>query len=427
MTDAENAENAENVADSMRLDEALRQMPGVRIDAATIRAHVMRPAHVLGVTSDRGIEVEPAPTPAGLAAGEQPEEFLGYQFNPDGFVSALQAAFDNSVAGYAMGLNRSGLTMRRLAWGWAHEPWDTAEAWTPDVRQHVASLSKQPTAMAMVRALNEAGLTPDTPIIGYLPDYWGKGPNVDQITFANLMTHTSGLAYGIDTSEMDFEFMKAQIAAGTTDLGQFWYQNMNFGLCRILIPTVAGNISPDTLVPPSIIDTYWDAITLNAYQKYVQANVFAPSGVTDATFVHEPDDALAYNFPVSGTGWNSGDLTTLIGWHMTVDDVLKVMGTFRRAGTIVSPEQAQTMLDSRFAIDTTAKTQLGTLYAKNGGFQDSVGQVEQGVLFYLPEDMELVVLVNSPIGSPAQSLFEAVYEAFGHNIVARLPPPRGSR
>ena len=86
--------------------------------------------------------------------------------------------------------------------------------------------------------------------------------------------------------------------------------------------------------------------------------------------MHEPDDALAYNFPVSGPGLELGRFDEdggRVGWHMTVDDVLKVMGTFRRAGTIVSPEQAQTMLDSKFAIDFATFTLLGTLYAKNGG------------------------------------------------------------
>ena len=153
----------------------------------------------------------------------------------------------------------------------------------------------------------------------------------------------------------------------------------------------------------------------------------APSGVTDPTLVHEPDDALAYNFPVSGAGWNSGDLTTMAGgagWHMTIDDVLNVMGTFRRAGTIVSQEQAQTMLDSNFGIDFATFTLLGTLYANNGGWQDNAGHVEQSVLFYLPEDMELAVLVNSPIGPSAQSLFSIVYDAFQDNIWQRRPPPR---
>lgn len=424
--------DAVNVNDSERVDKALRPIHGLTVDAATIRAHAMRPAHVLGLTSNRGLDLDRAPTPATPADGEPPEVFPGFEFNVDGFVETLQAAFDNSVAGYAMGLNKSGQALRRLDWGWAHEPQDTAESWTPDVRQHVASLSKQPTAMAMIRALNEAGLTSKTQIIDYLPDYWAKGPNVDQITFANLLTHTSGLAYGIDTSASDFEFMKAQIAAGTTDLGKWYYQNMNFGLCRILISTVNGNVPPWLRVPPGLEvpdsnDRAWDVATLSDYQNYVQANVFAPSGVTDATLVHEPDDALAYNFPVSGAGWNSGDLTTIAGeagWHMTVDDVLNVMGTFRRAGTIVSQEQAQTMLDSNFGIDFATFTLLGTLYAKNGGLQDNAGHVEQSVLFYLPDEMELVVLVNSPIGPSAKSLFSIVYDAVQDNIWERRPSPR---
>ena len=55
--------------DSERLDEALRQVRGVSIDATTIRAHVMRPANVLGVTSDRGLDVERAPTPCQAGGG----------------------------------------------------------------------------------------------------------------------------------------------------------------------------------------------------------------------------------------------------------------------------------------------------------------------------------------------------------------------
>ncbi len=71
---------------------------------------------------------------------------------------------------------------------WAKEPLDGSEAWTPDTRMHVASLSKIVTAVAMTRLLDGAGISPATPIIDYLPRYWVKGPNVDQITFAELST-----------------------------------------------------------------------------------------------------------------------------------------------------------------------------------------------------------------------------------------------
>jgi CubicO group peptidase (beta-lactamase class C family) len=270
---------------------------------------------------------------------------------------------------------------------------------------HVASLSKIVTAIAMTKLLNDQGMSYDTPIIDFLPGYWSKGPDVNLITFRQLMDHTSGLAFDNTTSGTDFEFMKEQIEAGTTHLGQYSYQNMNYGLCRILIATINGNIPVDWVIPlPSFNDQVWDCVTLAAYQAFVNANVFSPSGVTGATLYHEPADALAYNFPVSGPGWNSGDLTTLAGgtgWHMTLDQVLAVMSTFRRSGTIMSPADAQTMLDDGFGLNWTVPTPLGTYYAKIGGWSGDGGRMEQSIAFFLPQQMEFVLFVNSPVGFPA--------------------------
>jgi Beta-lactamase len=411
-----------------RLDAALKLIHGVQLDEAMIRAHVMRPENVLGVSCDRGRDDQRVPA----AIGGPPVVHPGYALDVRGFLDAIEAQLNDCVAGYAMRLNENGAPIATLEWGWAKEPQDGGEGWTTDTRQHVASLSKQPTAIAMTRLLSEKGLYPETGIIDYLPDYWVKGPNVEQITFARLLTHTSGLNYGAPAGgPSDYGSMKAAIAAGTTHLGEFWYQNMNFGLCRILISTINGNISPSVIwtgVLSLLNDTFWDLTTLSAYQTYVHANVFAPSGVTDPTLAHETNDALAYNFPVSGNGWNSGDLTTMAGgtgWHMTVDDVLKVMGTFRRAGTIMSPAQAQTMLEDSFGIDWITPTQLGTFYAKVGGWGAATAKFEQGVLFYLPQNMELVVLVNSPIGPPyPESLFAVVSYAYTSNIVLVPPIPR---
>ena len=293
---------------------------------------------------------------------------------------------------------------------------------------HVASCSKIVTAIAMTKLLNNKSMAYDTAIIDYLPGYWTKGPDVNQITFANLMTHTSGLAYGDTSSRSDFAFMKEQIAAGTTKLGQYSYQNMNFGLCRILISTINGNIPVDWSLPISggpgpLLDPLWDWITLSAYQAYVNANVFAPAGVSGPTLTHEAADALAYNFPVSGNGWNSGDLTTMAGgaaWHMSVDELLNVMGTFRRSGTIMSPTDAQTLLDDSFGIDWTMNTPLGTYYAKNGMWSDGSGHKEQSVAFYLPAQMELVLLVNSPVTSGDSFLYTIVSNAYTNNIVKRV-------
>ena len=414
-----------NRSESDQLAAALKSIRGVDITEAQVRAHVMRPSDLDGAASDRGrLDLPEQPAPSLQTTEALPEVHQHYRLDVDGFIQALESALNNEVAGYALRLNRHGRTIRTVDWNWAKEPQDTAEGWTNDVRMHVASLSKQITAIAMTKLLDNHGIPHEAKIINYLPAYWAKGPNVDQITFANLMTHTSGLNFGVNSSASDFGFMKAQIATGTSHLGQYWYQNMNFGLCRILLATIDGNIPVGLVLPPpwnGLTDIVWDLVTLAAYQSYVGANVFSPSGVSGPTLNHQPPDALAYNFPVSGSGWNSGDLTTMAGgaaWHLAVDELLAVMGTFRRRGTIMSRFRAHAMLEAGFGIDWTVSTPLGTYYAKNGFWHDSAGQTEQAVLFYLPHEMEFVLLVNSPVGSPSQFLYSLVADAYTSNIVA---------
>jgi hypothetical protein len=92
------------------------------------------------------------------------------------------------------------------------------------------------------------------------------------------------------------------------------------------------------------------------------------------------------------------------------------MGTFRRKGTILTTTQAQTMLDNGFGIDVKMSTPLGTLYNKNGLWQNGSGQVEQSLVYFLPQNMELVVLANSPICSPAQFFRDVVTNIYLSNI-----------
>ena len=106
-----------------------------------------------------------------------------------------------------------------------------------------------------------------------------------------------------------------------------------------------------------------------------------PQTVTGPDFTHDAADALAYNFPVTGNGWNSGDLTSMArgaAWHMSVDELLRVMATFRHSGAIVSTAQAQAMLDDGFGIDWSVPTPLGRYYAKNGIWPDNSGRRRAG-------------------------------------------------
>ena len=84
----------------------------------------------------------------------------------------------------------------------------------------------------------------------------------------------------------------------------------------------------------------------------------------------------------------------------------------------MSAAQAQTALNSGFAVDWTVATSAGGSYfAKNGLWENGSGQLEQGVSFYLPEDMELVVLVNSPVTSTGEFLYSVVSNVYLSNLV----------
>lgn len=400
------------------LTSALAEIRGLKLDEAAVQRHVIRPLHVQDVVSSRGLEEGIAhigfPYPAST--------IFPYDFDVDGFGRALHARLKDSVAGYVLQLRHHGHAIYTLQWNWAKRPWDGGENWSSEVRMHVASCSKLITAIAMTKLLNDKHISYDTPIAGFLPAYWVKGPHVNTITFRQLMTHTSGLGVA-GKSDSDFEFMKSRVAAGgPATPAPYLYQNMNFGLCRILIATINGNLAPGTTFN-FLNDLVWDAVTIGAYKQYVEEHVFAPAGVSGPTFDHPGDDALAYSFPVQAAGWNSGDLRSMsggAGWHMSPNDMLNVMGTFRRKGTIMSVGAAQAMLDAGFGIDLAMPTPIGTLYNKNGLWGNAGSQIEQSLAYFLPRDMELVVLANSPLGSPAEYFRDAVTNIYVDNIRPRL-------
>lgn len=392
-----------------RLTKILQQV-NVPLTEQQLQAHVMRPANVTAARSARGTATAlpklPTPMPRHI-----------YAFDGKGFCDSLHQDLSSQVAGYAMRMRQHGQTIYTLEWNWAKEPQDGGVGWTPEQRMHIASCSKLVTAIAMTKLLDERKIDFGTKIIDYLPKYWSKGPGVDQVTFANLLTHTSGFHFGQDESPSDYAFMKSVVALGTTHVGTYDYQNMNFGLCRILLSTLNGNI-PVEFTSPILEDVIWDLATLLDYQAYCTANVFGPGRVTDASLAHRDSDALAYPYPVSGNGWNSGDLTAIAGgagWHLTIDDLLGIMGAFRRDGSIVTAPQAQASLDHGYGIDWIGPTALGNFYAKNGGWSNN-GRLEQCVAFFFPQDIECVVFVNSPIGASNEFLMGRVGTHYADNV-----------
>jgi CubicO group peptidase (beta-lactamase class C family) len=337
----------------------------------------------------------------------------------------MHAALKDNVRGYAFQVRKGGTPLYTLIWEWSRSPNQGSKGWTLDTRMHVASVSKLLTAIGVTRMLDERNLPFDTKIGPYLPSHWSVGPNAADITFKELLTHRAGFNEAHHGG--DYATFKDQIADGVPANAGYVYSNGGFSINRVLGSVMTGVIAKNTSfpgLPPAQRDAIWDIVTQDGFQNYMNAKVFAPSGVSGITSTGSANSALAYSTKGDGNGWDSGDLDTQVGgagFRVSVNDVLNVMGTFRRKGTIVPVAKAQASLDASLGIDRIDDTPAGKMYLKNGwwgggGKDGGNWHVEQAVAAYLPDDMEAVVLVNSNIGPNGASLTQTFRNAVLNNI-----------
>jgi CubicO group peptidase (beta-lactamase class C family) len=381
-----------------------------------VRAHVVQPSNIADIRIEEVDEAKEVQ----LRHVAMPKKLFKKSPHLDvgAFGTAMHAALKDNVVGYMLQLRQNGSLVQNLIWNWAKTPADSGQGWSETTRMHVASVSKFLTAVALVKALDAKTIGYDTKITGYLPEYWTKGANIGQISFRQLLTHKSGFSTGGSSS--DYKFMKARVAAGVTTNGQYDYENMNFGLARILIPIINGELSKTTtfIADPNTNDQVWDAVTLYHFKNYMQERVFTPSGVASVSFAPPASGtgAFAYLFPNGGAkGWDSGDLASVAGgagFRLSSKELLDVMGTVRRKNSVLASTKAQELLDSYFGIDQIVDSPAGKLYNKNGAWGTGDGKKEQCVAYFLPDGMELVVFVNSKIGGSDFSLRGLVKDTF---------------
>lgn len=183
--------------------------------------------------------------------------------------------------------------------GFARSALDGYRAFTPDVSFGVGSQSKLVTAAATVHILARHGISRTSSIAPYLPSDWQLGPLVSGITFAELLTHTSGLSNATsaatDAEREDKIYWMLRLG-----VVEPWkprrYSNLGFGLLQML----AARIEYGPVV------YFLDKLPYSGQMlaSYVSNHFFSPHGIPAAgspapscTF----DTAGALAYPVGGT------------------------------------------------------------------------------------------------------------------------------
>jgi len=226
--------------------------------------------------------------------------------------------------------------------------------------------------------------------------------------------------------------MRSLIAAGVNNPGMgSGYSNANFALCRILMATIAGYIDTDANFGPTN-DLMWNWITILGYADYIETNVFAPAGVNGPTLDNTNNSARAYAWNDNESGWDSSETvegqpggTALFGqaggvaWHMSPDELLDVVGEFRRGGSIVSPSRAREVFDASYGLNSPVNgraSPAGRFYFKPGYWRRG-NQVEQALVMILPEQIEVTIFVSSMIGPNDASLQGLGQTLYLNNVV----------
>jgi len=356
------------------------------------------------------------------------------EFDIDLFVANLDEKFAD-VAGAQLVVIEDG----RL-----HEAWPVGNAtWAPDPegdvaldmdeRMTVASVSKFIGTIALMDVLEAEGIDVDEPIRPYLPPTWRDAVHPDHdlgsnwaVTFEGLLTMDTALAFpsGGSTSpgrhSSNAEMLQALSSPAAP--GRWGsYQNGNFTLLRILIGELVYDL--DETAPG-----YTDELVAQVYEDHLNDNVFEPLGIPSVGHVRPAGSvSRAYQYPID-TGFSDGSGN--VGWlpsdrwpvtagstelYLTALELAEVSAYFAHddAGTLLSVEQRETMLDLELGLTESVTGVHGRYPSKQGGRgpDGSSRGYRSRVMFY-PNGVEAVVITNSYVTALGPWLRDAFDDAW---------------
>lgn len=317
-------------------------------------------------------------------------------FSLDRFEQNLRSVFDSQTVGYSYALSQGGQLVRQKGVGEARTGADLpATGQSSSKKMHVASVSKTMTAIVMLRALSDLGLSPDNAIGGHLPAGWTRGNGVNSITFRQLLTHKSGFGQTAPTGSA-YDNLRAMVGQAVPSKGSFSYTNANFGLMRVLIANLLG---ADTIGLPLDMAAYTTAVFMN----YAQAR-FDTVGVPFSCEPSANAPTLQYDFPDTGNPGYVEPSRSLqcggFGVTMSAQNLARSMAYLRYTQDLMPATRFQQMKTGFLGFMDPARYDFaqGTfgVYHTHGGDWDhpGFGGLDACVMMF-PINVEATVLINS--------------------------------
>lgn len=327
-------------------------------------------------------------------------------FDVDTFEQNIKAALTGETVGFAYAIGEAGQLARQGGVGLARTSADDgplAQSATKDIT--VASVSKPITTVAVLRVLADKGIDVDDPIGPWLPGTWEPGEGVAEVTFQQLMTHTSGLRQNYETAtgkggKVTAAYDNIKIAV-EQDLGSTSpsYANMNFGIFRIMLPAML----LDTAVPGYDFSVpladHWDELTAEMFNDHM-AELFTSVGVTGSCAPSDPDPTVLYRFPDNGaSGWQTESYVAGCGgygYYLSANDLTAFFSHLRYTDDLLTPALRDLMRDGKLGLQTVGG-ERGTYYGHGGAWGINTGAMTSCVLSF-PIHVDASLVINSSGG-----------------------------
>lgn len=391
--------------------------------AVTILA-VGQASPLIEAQSKTGRQPTATTPPAGKQVGGLKD--AGVEIDFDNIARKITAALAGKTAGYGFAVFHNGQLQKHGAGGYAKRSPDkmpgSETPFSEYSRIEIASSTKTVTAIAVLKALESKGKTDAEWIYTYLPTTWNIPNSVKELTFRDVLSHHSGLK---KVSDGTYDGVRKSIEAGVSpdyEEGAGDYQNINYALCRVLLPYIVA--SPQ--MKASEGDPKAAAIlTASTFAHFVRDHVFKPAGVSQLIQFQPWDEsnnldnlALLYNYKA----------TNVAGMLPSIDPPEKA--GFGPGGLFINAvELAQIMSalenDKLFALKTRLmmkQHELGIFryketayWSHNGGFGDSKGRGCSTRLVLCPNNIQVVILINSG-GNDCANTFNIVKDAVDSSV-----------
>lgn len=309
----------------------------------------------------------------------------------DAFLQSAVA--DSDVPGAVMLIARNGKIVYWKAFGQADN-----QAKRPLKRDdifRIASQSKAITSTAVMMLWEQGKFQLDEPISKYIPEFknqqvlkdfkysdttWTTEPAKSEITIRQLITHTSGIGYGIIDGDERFKMMYQK--AGVTDL--FTTENISIGESVKRLAKLPLHHNPGEKYTYSegidVLGYFIEVVSGEPLDQFFQKHIFEPLGMNDTYFylpsekasrlvaVQKPEKGQWVRYPVTfyDTDYPVKGAKRFFSGGAGLSSTAKDYATFLQLYLNGGELNGKRLL-SRTTVDAILSNQVGDLFSWDGG------------------------------------------------------------